>query len=61
VAVQVNGKVRGRISVPAEAGEEEVIAAAKAVPAVMKYLDSMEIVKVVHVPGRLLSIVAKRS
>jgi len=60
VAVQVNGKVRGRITVAAEAAEEEVIAAAKDVPSVMKHLEGMEIVKVVHVPGRLLSIVAKR-
>ncbi len=60
VAVQVNGKVRGRVTVSAKASEEEVVAAAKAAPVVSKHLKGMQIIKVIHVPGRLLSIVVKR-
>lgn len=54
--VQVNGKVRGRVEVAAEAAEDEVRAAALA--AVTDSLAGKEPKKVIVIPGRLVSIVA---
>lgn len=54
--VQVNGKVRGRYSLPKDATQEAVLAHVKNDPAAQKYLQG-EIVKVVFVPGKLLNIV----
>ncbi|GAB4053070.1 leucine--tRNA ligase [Catellatospora paridis] len=54
--VQVNGKVRGRVEVAAEAAEDEVRAAALA--AVTESLAGKEPKKVIVIPGRLVSIVA---
>ncbi|MFY1681335.1 leucine--tRNA ligase [Micromonospora sp. WMMD730] len=54
--VQVNGKVRGRIEVPADAAEEAVRAAA--LEAVASALAGKEPRKVIVVPGRLVSVVA---
>jgi leucyl-tRNA synthetase len=57
-AVQVNGKLRGDVGVPADAVEEEVVAAARAVPNVAAYLDGAEVRKTIFVPGRLVNFVA---
>ncbi len=59
LAVQVNGKVRGRITVGRGAAEESVRARALAEPHVAEHLQGKEIVKCVVVPGRLVSLVAK--
>ncbi len=58
LAVQVNGKVRGRVRVPAGADETTVVAAARAVAPIAAHLDG-EVVKVVHVPDRLLNLVVR--
>jgi leucyl-tRNA synthetase len=58
LAVQVNGKVRGHITVPAEAPEEEVRRRALSDPKVAEQLRGQEIAKVVVVPGRLVRVVA---
>jgi leucyl-tRNA synthetase len=55
--VQVNGKVRDRITVPAEASEEEIRSAALASAIVQKYLDGREPKKVIVANSRLVSIV----
>jgi leucyl-tRNA synthetase len=55
--VQVNGKVRDRITVPAEASEEEIKSAALASEAVQKYLEGREPKKVIVAKGRLVSFV----
>jgi leucyl-tRNA synthetase len=55
--VQVNGKVRDRVTVPADAGEDEIIAAALALPNVLAHTEGKTVHKVVVVPGRLVSIV----
>ena len=55
--VQINGKVRDRITVPAEAGEDDVKAAALASEVVQKYLEGKEPKKVIVAKGRLVSIV----
>jgi len=59
LAVQVNGKVRGRITMPRGASEEAVKRAALEDPKVREHLAEKEIAKVVVVPGRLVSVVAR--
>jgi leucyl-tRNA synthetase len=55
--IQVNGKVRSRITVPASATEDEVRAAALADPKVVELLEGAEPRKVIVVPGRLVNLV----
>ncbi|WJV63777.1 leucine--tRNA ligase [Pectobacteriaceae bacterium CE70] len=57
VVVQVNGKVRGRITVAAEATEQQVRDRAAQEPLVAKYLDGVTVRKVIYVPGKLLNLV----
>ncbi len=57
VPVQVNGKVRGRITVPAGTSEEDLRERALADPQVKKYLEGKTIKKVVVVNGKLVSVV----
>jgi leucyl-tRNA synthetase len=59
LAVQVNGKVRGRIVVPRGASEESVRGAALAEPKVREHLDGRAVIKVVVVPERLVSLVVR--
>ena len=59
IAVQVSGKVRARVTVPVDASEEEIKAAALAAPGVRPYLEGRQVVKVIVAPGRLVSIVVK--
>ena len=59
LAVQVNGKVRGRITVAREAGDDEVRRRALAEPRVAEHLAGREVVKLVVVPGRLVSVVVR--
>jgi leucyl-tRNA synthetase len=59
LAVQVNGKVRDRVEVAKDAAGPDVLAAAKALPGVAKYLEGKEVVKEVVVPGRLVNIVVR--
>ncbi|HHS98326.1 MAG TPA: leucine--tRNA ligase [Chloroflexi bacterium] len=57
LVVQVNGKVRARIEVPADITEEAAKEAALAEPNVQRHIDGKEIRKIVYVPGRLVNIV----
>ena len=57
--MQVNGKVRDRVVVAKDASVSEVLAAAKLLPGVTKYLEGMTLVKEVVVSGRLVSLVVK--
>ena len=59
IAVQVNGKLRGRVHVPADAGEAQVRAAAEAETAVAGQIAGKEIVRVIYVPGRLINLVVR--
>lgn len=59
LGVQVNGKTRGEVSVPADAIEADVMAAAMEQEKVASFLDGKRVVKVIYVPGRILNIVAK--
>lgn len=57
IVVQVLGKVRCRVSVPADADQAAVETAAK--QAAAKWLEGKTVVKVVYVPGKLVNLVAK--
>jgi leucyl-tRNA synthetase len=57
VPVQVNGKVRSRLTVPAEASDQELEKMALADPAVMAHLAGKQVKKVVVAKGRLVSLV----
>jgi len=59
VVLQINGKVRDRIMVPAKAAPQEVEKAALATEKVKKATEGKEIVKVIAVPGKLVNIVVK--
>ena len=59
LVVQVNGKVRARVTVPADAADEEVKEAAFADENVRRHIEGRRVVKTVVVPGRLVNIVAK--
>ena len=57
IAVQVNGKVRDVVSVPAEIAETDLVELAK--QRVAKWLDGKEIVRVIVVPGKIVSFVVR--
>ena len=59
IIVQVNGKLRARINVAADAGEGEVLRIAKAEENVIKHLEGKEIIKEIFVEGKLVSLVVK--
>ena len=58
IVVQVMGKLRGRVTVPAGAGEEEVRETALADPNVQRHIEGKTVRKVIYVKGRLVNIVA---
>lgn len=57
VVVQINGKVRAKITVPAAAEQDAVLAIAKLDENVQRYLDGVAMKKVIYVPGKLLNLV----
>jgi leucyl-tRNA synthetase len=57
VPVQVNGKVRGRVTVDAAASEDDLRAAALADPAIQAYVAGKDVKKIVVAGGKLVSIV----
>nr|WP_304684314.1 leucine--tRNA ligase [uncultured Oscillibacter sp.] len=59
MAVQVNGKLKGAITVPVDSGEEAVMAAAMAVEKVQKATEGMKIVKTILVKNRLVNLIVK--
>ena len=59
IAVQVNGKVKARLKVPADITAEDAIATAKADPAVAAALEGKQLVKEIYVKGRLVNLAAK--
>ena len=59
VVVQVNGKLRGRIEVPAGSGPDVLEKTALEDPAVSRHLEGKAVAKVVVVPGRLVNIVVR--
>ncbi len=59
IAVQVNGKVKEKLMISAEATQEEALAAAKSAERVAEAISGMQIVKELYVKGRLVNIVVK--
>lgn len=59
IAVQVNGKLRGKLVVAADISAEDAIAAAKTDEKVQSFLTDKNVVKEIYVPGKLVNIVAK--
>lgn len=57
VVVQVNGKVRGKVTVAADATEDAVLAMAKTDDNVSRHLEGVSVRKVIYVPGKLLNLV----
>ena len=59
MAVQVSGKVKANIIVPAESTDEEIVAAALADPKIAKLAEGMTLVKSIVVKGKLVSLILK--
>ena len=58
LAVQINGKLRATIELPANASKEEAEKLARAQPAVINFLQDLTVRKVIVVPGKIVNIVA---
>jgi leucyl-tRNA synthetase len=59
LVVQVNGKVRDRLTAPVSVTEDEARKLALEQEKVRPYLEGREVVKVIYVPGKLINIVAR--
>ena len=59
IPVQVCGKLRGRITVAADADSAQMQAAAEADPGVQKHLEGKTVIKVIAVPGKMVNFVAR--
>ena len=59
IAVQVNGKLRGRFSAPAGSSDDELSELARALPNVASHLQGHELVRVIVVPGKLVNFVVR--
>ena len=57
ISIQVDGKMRGTISVNKSDTQEEILKLAMSSDKIAKFLDAKKIKKVIHVPSRVLSIV----
>jgi leucyl-tRNA synthetase len=55
--VQVNGKLRGRLQLPAGSEREQAIEAALADPSVQRFIEGKEVRKAIHVPDKLVNLV----
>jgi leucyl-tRNA synthetase len=59
IAVQVNGKVRGRVVIAIDMEKDQVLALAKEDESVKRNIEGKSIVKEIYIPGRLVNIVVK--
>ena len=59
IVVQVNGKIKAKLMIPADAEQSEAISHAKADENVKKAVEGMNIIKEIYVKGRLVNIVVK--
>ena len=59
IAVQINGKIRAKLNIAAEADQTDVLAMAKADPKVAEAVSGKNIVKEIYIKGRLVNIVVK--
>jgi leucyl-tRNA synthetase len=61
IVIQVNGKLRGKIEIAADAGQGEVEKAALAETNIARHLEKLSVRKILHVPGKLVNIVTNGS
>ena len=59
MAVQVQGKLRGTVTVPVDSDQDTVVAAARANERVAKAMEGMQIVKVIYVKNKLVNLIVK--
>lgn len=59
IIIQVNGKVRGKVSVSSSTTNEEILSFAKTIENVKTFIDGKEIIRVITVPKKLVNIVVK--
>ena len=59
MAVQVQGKLRGTVTVPVDSNQDTVVAAARASERVAKAMEGMQIVKVIYVKNKLVNLIVK--
>ena len=59
MAVQVLGKLKGTVTVPKDSDQQTVVDAAMALDKVKRQMDGMQIVKVIHVPNKLVNLILK--
>ncbi len=57
VVIQVNGKVRAEITVARDMSKDELVTMARKVPGVDKWLADKNVLKIIHIPNRLLNFV----
>ena len=59
IGVQVNGKLRGDITIAPNSSESDAIAAAEAVPTIATRLKEGNVTKVIYIPGKILNLIVK--
>jgi leucyl-tRNA synthetase len=59
IVVQVNGKLRDQIELPVDSSKQETESQARESEKVKKYLDDKNVIKVIHVPNKLINFVVK--
>ena len=59
IVVQINGKVRAKLNVPAEISSDDAIAAAKADEKIAAEIEGKNVIKQLYVKGRLVNLVVK--
>ena len=57
IPVQINGKLRGVITIPAKTGQEEALRVAMQDANIAKYVEGFQIKKTIYIPGRLMNLV----
>jgi len=59
IVVQVNGKVRAKLTIAADASKDEIESAALNQPNVLRFTEGLTVRKVIVVPGKLVNVVAQ--
>ncbi len=59
IGVQINGKVRASVSIPADCSKEEALETAKKNPRITSFLEGKNLVKEIYVPGKIMNFVVK--
>jgi len=60
IAIQIGGKMRGTVVVPAEAEDDAVLEAVLAEPKIARAMEGMELVKTIFVKGKLVNLILKQ-